>query len=199
MSTDDRHASIRRAAWRAITVVVLAGCSLRPSLAQQPPADVGGSIHAAAPREGKAGHDDDIPIFLPPRRPTKQGTNIQASPFLKMTPAKDRAVPPAGPQAVDRNAVGVAIVPRDPAPAVPLVGRVASRAAPQQPLGASALALTGGQMAPLRVPGAQPPVWSRSTIGGASFTRPGMALLPLGGPAKPAATGINGTSIRPKH
>jgi len=45
----------------------------------------------------------------------------------------------------------------------------------------------------------QPPVLSHSTIGGASFTRPGPALLPLGGPAKPGATSSNGTSIRPKH
>ena len=61
------------------------------------------------------------------------------------------------------------------------------------------LVIKGVESAPVRVAPAPPPVSSPGTIGGASFTRSGAALLPLGGPAKPAATGINGTSIRPKH
>jgi hypothetical protein len=85
------------------------------------------------------------------------------------------------------------------APAVPIVGHVAAHAPAPQPVGGSGLAFRGAQTAPLRLPGAQPLVLNRSTIGGASFTRPGPALLPLGGPAKPGATSINGTSIRPKH
>lgn len=198
MIRDERCAPIRRVAWRVIAVVVLAGFSLRAPLAQQPPADSGRSTHAAVPSEGKAGHDNDIPAILRPRRPIQQDTNIQASQFLRTVPAKDRPVLPAGPQGVDRNAIGVAVVRHDPGPAVPPAGHFAVRGPVPEPIGAGAPAVSGRQMAPVRVPGA-PPVWSRSAIGGASFTRPGVALLPLGGPAKPAATGINGTSIRPKH
>ena len=83
------------------------------------------------------------------------------------------------------------------ASAAPIVGHFAAHAPAPQPLGG--LAFRGAQPAPVRLPGVQPPVLNRSTIGGASFTRSGTALLPLGGPAKLGATSINGTSIRPKH
>lgn len=52
---------------------------------------------------------------------------------------------------------------------------------------------------PQPMPAPHPLVVSRGTIDGTAFTRPGTRLMPLGGAAKPAATGINGTSIRPKH
>ena len=199
MSGNNLAAPIWRIASRVAAAVVLVGLTLRAPLAQQPAAGASGPSHAAPPSEGKVGGGDDIPIGLPSRRPGKQATNIQAPHFLRMVPAKDRSLVPGGPNAVDRNAIGVAVVRHDAAPAVPLVGHVAVRMPGPQPIGASGSAVRGGETAPVRVPGAQPLVLSRSTIGSASFTRSGAALLPLGGPAKPGATGINGTSIRPKH
>lgn len=94
-----------------------------------------------------------------------------------------------------RNRIGV---PHTVVPAAPFVGRVAVRA-PAVQSGGGSMGLRGAVMAPVHVPAAQPVVSSRNTIGGASFRPAGAALLPLGGPAKPGATGINGTTIRPKH
>lgn len=95
-----------------------------------------------------------------------------------------------------RNVIGM---PHTVLPAAPFVGHLAVRAPASQSGGGSSMGMRGAVMVPVRVPGAQPLVSSRNTIGGASFRPAGAALLPLGGPAKPGATGINGTSIRPKH
>jgi hypothetical protein len=79
-------------------------------------------------------------------------------------------------------------------------GRITPAAAPKLRVGpAAGLGSRGLQSARMPVPVPRPLIVSRGTINGAAFTRPGTALAPLGGPAKPAATGINGTSIRPKH
>lgn len=135
------------------------------------------------------------------QQPAADANGSAHAQFLKMVPAKHRPLPTGAPNVVDRNAIGVAVIRHDAAPAapVPLVGGVAVGAPALQPIGAGALAIRGSHAAQVQVPGAAPPVSSRGAIGGASYTRPGMALLPLGGPVKSAATGINGTGIRPKH
>lgn len=199
MSRKNPTGPIRRIACRIAAVVVLAGLPISAPRAQQPAAGAGGSAHAARPSEGKVSGDDDIPISLPTHRLRKQDSNIQASHFLKAMPTKSRPILSAAPSVGDRNAIGVPVLRHDAVPAAPLVGHVAVRAPAPQSGGGSSLGLRSGGIAPVRVPGAQPLVSSRGTLGGASFSRPGVALLPLGGPAKPGATGINGTSIRPKH
>lgn len=154
--------------WNAAFAIAAAaaavGFSMRIALAQQPAAGAGGPTHVA---------------------PIRQNTTIQAPHFLKSTPAKERPISLAGPNAMDRNAVAVPALRHDAAPAAPLAGRVAGHVAVRS-------------IVPVRWP-AQPPVSSRNAIGGASFTRPVTALVPLGGPAKFGAANINGTSIRPKH
>lgn len=95
-----------------------------------------------------------------------------------------------------RNVIGV---PHTVVPAAPFIGHVAVRPPASQSGGGSSMGMRGAVMVPVHVPAAQPLVSSRTTIGGASFRPAGAALLPLGGPAKPGATSINGTSIRPKH
>ena len=199
MSRKNPTRPIRRIACRIAAVVLLAGLPISAPLAQQPAAGAGGSAHAARPSEGKVSGGDDIPISLPTRRLHKQDTNIQAPHSLKAMPTKSRPILPAAPSVVDRNAIGVPVVRHDAVPAAPLVGHVAVRAPAPQLGGGSSLGIRSGQIAPVRVLGAQPLVSNSGALGGASFTRPGVALLPLGGPAKPGATGINGTNIRPKH
>jgi hypothetical protein len=85
-------------------------------------------------------------------------------------------------------------------PGAAAAGGVVHGAAPKLRVGPAA-GLGGRGLQPLRmpVPVPRPLVLSRGTINGAAFTRPGTALAPLGGPAKPGATSINGTSIRPRH
>lgn len=195
-----------RAALLIAAVTALAGVSMRVSLAQQAVTGAGGSTHGA-PGEAKAGKELDIPMSLPAPRPIRQYTTIAAPHFLKMTPAKDRPISLPAPNAIDRNPIGVRLVRHDAAPAAPLLGQIVVRAPAPQPVGGSSLGTRGGEtvLVPVRGSGAQPLVFNRSTIGGASFARPGTALLPLGGPARPGATSIagatsiNGTSIRPKH
>ena len=190
---------IARGALRIAAATALAGLSVAAAPAQQPAAGAGGSTHAAVPSEGQAGREADMPMSLPARRPTKPDATIQAPHFLKMTPAKDRPISLSAPNLMDRNAIGVPAIRHDAAPAAPLLGHVAVRAPAPLSGGGSSLGIRGGEIVPVRVPVAQPLVSSRSAIGGASFARPGTALLPLGGPARPGATSINGTTIRPKH
>lgn len=198
MSRNDRRMPIWRVAVPIIAAALLVGFSTGAPLAQQPAVGFGGSAHAAEPREGKRGNETNIPIGLPSRRPTKQDTNIQAPHFLQMVPTKDRPVLPPGSN-IDRNAIGIPVPHPYVAPAAPLVsGHVAVRPL-ASPSAAAGLPVRTGDMAPVHVTGPPPLASSRGTIGGASFARSGAALVPLGGPAKPAATGINGTNIRPKH
>lgn len=182
MSRNDPAASSWGIAVRVIAAALLVGFATRTPLAQQPAA--GGSVHAAAPREARRGNEADIQIRLLSHRP--------------MAPAKDRPVLPPGSNIVDRNAIGLPVLRHDPVPPAPLVGHVAVRPLAPQSAGGG-LPVRSGEIAPVRVTGAPPLVSSRGTISGVSFTRPGAALVPLGGPAKPAATGINGTNVRPKH
>jgi hypothetical protein len=85
-------------------------------------------------------------------------------------------------------------------PAATATGGTAHAAAPKLKVGpAAGLGNRGLQPKRMPVPLPRPLILSRGTINGAAFTRPGTALAPLGGPAKPGATSINGTSIRPKH
>lgn len=189
---------IWRAALGIVAAVLAFGASMRAPLAQQGAA-AGGPAHAATSGEGKAGGSDAIPIGLPARRPAGQDINVQAPHFVKMAPAKERALPPAAPNIVERNAIGLPVARRNAPPIAPLPGPIAVRAPVPPSAGGSSSGIRGGEIMPVRVPVAQPLASNRSTIGGAGLARPATALMPLGGPAKPGATSINGTSIRPKH
>jgi len=198
MSRNNPATPIWRVAVRVIAAALLVGFSPRTPVAQQPAAGGGGPAHAAAPHEGRRGNEADIQIGLSSRRPTKQDTNIAAPHFVQMAPAKDRPVLPPGSNIIDRNAIGIPVLRRDLAPAAPLVGHVAVHPLAPQSAGVG-LPVGSVEISPLRMTGAPPLASSRGAITGASFTRPGTALVPLGGPAKQAATGINGTNIKPKH
>jgi hypothetical protein len=182
MSRNNPAASSWGIAVRVITAALLVGIATRAPLARQPAAS--GSVHAVAPREGRRSNQADIQIRLLSHRP--------------MAPAKDRTVLLPGSNIVDRNAIGIPVPRHELAPAAPLVDHVAVRPLAPQSAGGG-LPVRSGEIAPVRVTGAPPLVASRGTISGVSFMRPGAALVPLGGPAKPAATGINGTNVRPKH
>jgi hypothetical protein len=185
MSRNNPAAPTWRVATRVIAAALLAGVSTRTPLAQQPAAGAGGPVHAAATREGRRGSEADIQVRLLSRRP-------------QMAPAKDRPVLAPGANIVDRNAIGVPVLRHDQAPTASLVRHVAVRPLSAQSAGGG-LPVRSGDLAPLHGMAAPSSVSSRNTISGASFARSGAALVPLGGPAKPAATGINGTNIRPKH
>jgi hypothetical protein len=129
-----------------------------------------------------------------------QRGNIVQAPKLKIAPAKDRPAMPPGPNIVERNAIGLPLA--RPATgqkqAAPIFGPAELHAYPA-PAPVAGPARSGLQPGSMPVPMPRPLVLSRGTINGAGFTRPGTALTPLGGPAKSAATAINGTSFRPKH
>lgn len=199
--------------WRAVLLMaagaLLAGMSARTALARQP---VAGNTAAAAPvaaasSENKGGGEFDVAISSAFSRSTKQDKAGHA-PKLKIAPAKERPIVPGRSNVVHRNAIGIPVARPNGGqkPTGPNLGRAATLAPPVAPVppapSGAALGL-GGRALPaphMPMPAARPLVLSRGAInGGASFTRPGTALAPLGGPAKRAATGINGTSIQPKH
>jgi hypothetical protein len=191
MSRDRGAAPFRRIVWRVIASALLAGFCTRAPLAQQPGLGGGGSAHAPAFGQHSGGGKRGLPLGLPSSRAAKQDALVQAPHFMKMVPAF-----PARSNA-DRNAIAVPVPPHNAVPVGTHVGPIAvPGSAPQS---GGALAARGGVTAPMHIPGAQPLISSRAAIGGPSFTRPGTALAPLGGPANAAATGINGTSIRSKH
>lgn len=162
---------------------LLAGLSARVTLAQRhDAADAGAAAHAAPSGENKAGR-------------------FQA-PQLKIAPAKEPSIVHGGGSAgVDRNAIGLPVVRPNSGQRPPALnlGHPAAIAPPEPSVGAAVFGNRGLQAPRVATPGPQPLVLRRGTIDGAAFTRPETALKPLGGPAKPAATGINGTSFRPKH
>lgn len=181
-----------RCVWRAALLIaaaaLLAGMSARATLAQQPVASgAGTAAHAAHSGETKGGR-------------------LQA-PQLKMAPAEGRSIVHGGANVVDHNAIGIPVVrPDSGQKATGLnLGRAATLAPPVSPLSPvlpGAAAGLGSRALPaphMPAPPLRPLVLSRGTISGAAFGRPSTALMPLGGPAKSAATGVNGTSIRPKH
>jgi hypothetical protein len=182
-------------AWRLALPVaggaLLAGMPAGIALAQQPAAaNAGAATHAAPSGENKGGRPQE--------------------PQVKFAPAKERSIERSiihgGPNVVDHNAIGISVVRPDGGqrPAAPNLGRAAAPVAPIAPVpptppgGAAGLAGRALEAPHVSAPAPRPLVLSRGTINGASFTRPGTALKPLGGPAKPAATGINGTTFRPK-
>jgi hypothetical protein len=178
-------------AWRLVLPLaggaLLAAMPVEIALAQQPAAaNAGAAAHAAPSGENKA-------------------DRFQA-PQVKFAPATERPINHGGATVIDHNAIGISMVRPDGGqrPAVPNLGRAAAPVPPAPPLppappgGAAGL---GGRTLPaphISVPAPRPLVLSRGTINGASFTRPRTALKPLGGPAKPAAAGVNGTTFRPK-
>jgi hypothetical protein len=167
---------------------LLASGSARTTLAQQAVAsEAVGAAHAAASGDRKGGGG--------------QGAR------LKMAPAKAEPIVHGGANIIDHNAIGISVVRPDSGqkPTGLNLGRAGTPAAPVPPIppappgGAVGLS-TRPLLAPhISAPAPRPLVLSRGTINGAAFTRPGTALMPLGGPAKHASVGINGTSIQPKH
>jgi hypothetical protein len=179
-----------RHTWRVVLPIaagaLLAGMPAQVTLAQQHDAtNPGAAAHVAPIGEHKGGR-------------------FQA-PQLKMAPAKERPIIHGGANVADHNAIGMPVARPDGGqkPTAPNLGRAATLAPPVSPApSGAALGLGSSALnAPhVPAPAPRPLVFSRGTInGGAVFTRPGTALAPLGGPAKQAATGINGTSIQPKH
>jgi len=164
---------------------LLAGMPAQVTLAQQhDAANPGAAAHAAPTGENKGGRF--------------------SAPQLKMAPAKERPIIHGGASVPDHNAIGISIVRPDGGqqPAAPNLGRAATPAPPMSPVPPGAAAVLGSRALPvphIPAPAPRPLILGRGTINGAAFTRPGTALVPLGGPAKHAATGINGTSIQPKH
>jgi hypothetical protein len=189
--------AICRVAWRWAAAVLLAGVPTAAPQAQQPAAGIGGSAHAATPSGARTGGEGGIRIGLPSRQPTKQDPNIQAPQFLRIVPPNERSIGPAESNAIGRDAIGAPVVRHNGVPAAPFIGNSVVRAPIPQSGAGSGLGVRSGGIGV--GPAAQPLASSRGAIGGTSFTRPGATLLPLGGPAKPGATSINGTSIRPKH
>ncbi len=188
MSRNRGTAPSRSIAWHVIAAALLAGLSVRASVAQQARLGGGGSAHAPAFGQHRGGGKAGIPLGLPSSRPARPDA---APHFMKIVPAF-----PARSNA-DRNAIGVPVPSHNAAPVGNHAGPITvPGSAPQSGGG---LAVRGGVTAPMHVPGARPLIPSRAGIGGPSFARPGTALVPLGGPAKGGATGINGTSIRPKQ
>lgn len=175
--------------WRVVLSmaagVLIASVSAATTLAQQPVAsETVGAAHAAASGE-------------------KKGGSAQ-SPQVKTGPAKGGPIVRGSATVVDHNAIGVSVVRPDGGqrPVGLSPGRSAVLAAPMPPAPSGAAAGVGSRALPaLRIPGPapRPLVLSHGTINGAAFARPGTALVPLGGPAKHASAGINGTSIQPKH
>jgi hypothetical protein len=179
-----------RYTWRVVLPIVagalLAGMPAQVTLAQQAEAaNAGAAAHTAPTGEHKGGR-------------------FQA-PQLTRAPAKERPIIHGGASVTDHNAIGISIVRPDGGqkPTGFNLGRALTLAPPVSPApSGAALGLGGSALnAPhVPAPAPRPLVFSRGTInGGAVFTRPGTALAPLGGPAKQAATGINGTRIQPKH
>lgn len=191
-------------AWRVVlrtaACVLVAGLPTQIMLAQQPEAaNTVAAAHVPASSDNKSGERDVI-ISLPSIRSSKLGNAGQA-PQLKIAPAQERSIVHGGSNVIDRNAIGSPI-PRPDAgqrPAGPALGHAAAVVPPAPPGGAAVLGIREFQVPRLPAPAPRPLVLSHGTIDGAAFTRPGTALKPLGGPAKPAATGINGTTFRPKH
>jgi hypothetical protein len=182
-----------RNTWRvalgiATGALLLAGMPAQVTLAQQHDANnPDAAAHAAPTGENKGGR-------------------FQA-PQLKMAPAKERPIIHGGANVTDHNAIGISIVrpDRGQQPTGLNLGRAATLAPPVAPVSpvppGAAVGLGSRALAALHMPAPapRPLVLSRGTINGAAFTRPGTALVPLGGPAKQAAIGINGTNIQPKH
>lgn len=180
--------------WRAVLPVaagaLLAGMSACSTSAQQTEAaNTGAAAHAASSGEHKGGR-------------------FQA-PQLKMAPTKQRSIVHGGANVVDHNAIGIPVVrPDGGQPAGPNLGRRATLTPPVLPLPPlppappGAAAGLGGRVLPpphISAAAPQPMALGRGSINGAAFTRPGTAPVPLGGPAKHVAIGIDGTSIQPKH
>lgn len=187
MSPSMSLSPLPRQVWRIFLRIMagalLAGMSAQVTLAQQhETADAGAAAHAPQPGENKGGRF--------------------GVPQLKMAPARAPAIVHGGAN-VDRNAIGMSIVRPNGGqrPLGPNLGRAATIAPPASPAPSAAAVGLGGRAVPLpriAAPAPRPLVLSHGTINGATFTRPGTAPVPLGGPAKRAATGINGTSFRPK-
>ncbi len=167
---------------------LLAGMPAQVTLAQQhDAANPGAAPHAAPTGENKGGRF--------------------STPQLKMAPAKERPIIHGGANVIDHNAIGMSVVRPDGGekPTGLNLGRAATLAPPASPippaLPGGAVGLGSRALPAPRVPAPSPRplILSRGTINGAAFTRPNTALTPLGGAAKSAATGVNGTSIQPKH
>jgi hypothetical protein len=188
-------------AQRVVGGLLLAAVWTSSVPAQQPaPADGAGSAHAAPPGEGERGGDLGIPLSLSGHRSAKP--DIAGQPLkLKIGPIQHPAIVPNGPAIVDRNAIGLPVV--RPAevrlPAAINAGHTAVLPLPALSGGAASLGSRGLPPPRIAAPAPRPLVVSRGAIDGAAFTRAGTALKPLGGPAKHASAGINGTSIQPKH
>lgn len=202
--------SVRRLSRRVARIVLcmvaaalLAAMSTRATLAQQPAAaNAGVSGHLVASSENEGGGERDVPIGLPSGRSTKLGSAGRA-PQLKIAPANERSIVHGSSTILDRNAIGLAIPRPDAAqrPAALNLGHAAGIPPLATPAPSGGAALFGSRSLPAPRIAAQPLrplVLNRGAIDGAAFTRPATGLKPLGGPAKPAATGINGTSFRPK-
>jgi hypothetical protein len=181
MSARILQGHVWRVVLRLAAGALLAGISARATLAQPPAAsNAGGAAHAAPPAESKGG-----------------GIRV---PHLKIAPAKEPPIVPGGSNVVNRNAIGMSVERPDGGqrPAGPNVGRAAAPAPPAPPGDAAGLGIRVLPAPRVAAPGPRPLVLSRGVVSGTTFTRPGTALTPVGGPTKPAATGINGTSFRPK-
>jgi hypothetical protein len=181
-----------RQMWRLAPLMLagalLAGVSGQPTLAQEAvAANAGAAAHAAPSNENKGGRFQ----ALQPRMP----------------PAQQQSIVHGNANVIDHNAIGISVVRPDGGqkPTGLNPGRAGTIVPPAPPLPPAAPgAVTGMGIRALptpHVPAPTPPspVLSRGTINGAAFTRLGAALAPLGGPAKHATAGINGTDIKPKH
>jgi hypothetical protein len=162
---------------------LLAGMFARAAPAQQhETADAGAAAHAAPSGDNKGGH------FQPPQ--------------IKMVPARAPAIVRGGAN-VERNAIGMPVARPNGGERPPglNLGHAATVAPPASYALSPAAASLGTRASPqprIAAPAPRALVLSRGTINGATFTRPGTAPVPLGGPAKRTATGINGTSFRPR-
>lgn len=177
-----------RDVWRVVlpmaAAALLAGMFARAALAQQhETADAGAAAHAAPSGDNKGGH------FQPPQ--------------VKTAPVRAPAIVHGGGASVERNAIGMSVARPNGGERPPglNLGHAATVAPPASPALSPAAVGLGTRASPqprIAAPAPRPLVLSRGTINGATFTRPGTAPVPLGGPAKRTATGINGTSFRPK-
>jgi hypothetical protein len=183
MSTRTLPHRARRAVLAMAAGALLAAMSPRATPAQHPAASVAdGTAHAGSSAENK---ERGVP-----------------APHLKIAPAKERSIVHGGPNVVDHNAIGMPVARPDFGQRpVGLGGRAGAPVppAPAIPPGAAA-GLGSKALTPPRIPtpALRPPVVGRSTISGNAFARPATALKPIGGPAKSASIGINGTNFRAK-
>jgi hypothetical protein len=115
-----------------------------------------------------------------------------ARPKLPARPRPPSQVAPTGPM---RNAIGIRI---DPAAATPTTMMAHWGQRPLRPATAGTVVAAPPALGNAWHPGAAPVSSARGGLNGTTLVRVGSGAPVIGGPAK-TVTGINGTTLRPKH